>query len=513
MKKRLSWCLKKLASLQKEISDHRLIYFLLGITLFFALFIRVYNTETILGFYYDQGRDALEIWELIHKGDIFLIGPTTGIAGIFRGPYYYYLITPFYLLSGGDPVAPANFLAVTTVVAIVVLYYLGYKLKDRWTGLFAAAISSFSFYIMLAGRWLSNPTPMLLLSMLLVWALFLVSEGKRWAWVGVSLLAGLSLFHFGSSGEFFYFPAVAFFALWQRRHFPSLKILFVSLITFGLTAFPLILFDFKNDHLLSRNIYNFIFQKESFKTEFLKVLSDRIDFYTSVFWGRIFPGTSLLSTFILVFIGASYLLYLPEILKNTKAKIILLLLASPVMGLLFFQGNEGNIYDYYMTGYYLIFILLFALVLSQLWQTLAGKLVVLVFFYTFFSMNLPIVKAKITDNADGPSTILFRNQKQAIDWIYEDADREFNVDVYVPPVIPYAYDYLFTWYPTTPGLRGASESKLIEEHVDLLYTLYEEDPPHPERLETWLARQKGIGEVEYSQKFGGITVERRKRLK
>lgn len=495
-------------SLREEVIKHKFTYLLLGIVLFLALFLRVYNTGTILGFYYDQGRDALEVWELLYKGDFFLIGPTTGIAGIFRGPYYYYLIAPFYLLSGGDPVLPTNFLAFTSVLAIALLYYLGYKLRDRRTGLFAAIIASFSFYIMLASRWLSNPTPMLLLSVLLVWALFKVSEGKKYAWVAVAFLAGLSLFHFGSSGEFFYFPAILLFAIWQREYFPSAKIIFYSFLAFGLTILPLVIFDLKNDFLLSKNIYEFIVEKESFKGDFVTVLSERLDFYRAVFLNRIFSTSSRLTTFLFFFVGALFLYYLPEILRDTKAKIIMLLLLSPMIGLLFFQGNEGNIYDYYMTGYFLIFILFFAYILRYVWKTIPGKIVVFIFFYAFFSVNLPIVKAKITDNADGPTTILFKNQKQAIEYIYDDAAGEpFNVDVYVPPVIPYAYDYLLTWYESKPEYSG-----WVRKERELLYTLYEEDPPHPERLEAWLNRQAGIGKVEHSQKFGGITVERRKRV-
>lgn len=500
--------MKKRESFLSEIKEHKLLYGLLGAILLFALFVRVYNTGTILGFYYDQGRDALEVWELIYKGDLFLIGPTTGIAGIFRGPYYYYLITPFYWLSGGDPVAPANFLALTSVLAIIILYYLGLRLQGRTAGVFAVIIASFSFYILLASRWLSNPTPMLLLSVLLVWSMFLVSEGRRWAWVLTSFVAGLSLFHFGSSGEFFYFPAIFIFLVWQRKNLPSVKIILLSAVAFGLTVAPLVLFDIKNGHLLSGNIYSFIFEKESFKGNFWQVASQRIDFFRSVFFSRIFPGSSRLSTFLLVALGAAFLFYLPEITKNKKAKIVMLLLASPIVGMMFFQGNEGNIYDYYLTGYYLPFVLLVALVLGILWKNFGGKLVVVLFFYAFASMNLPIVSSKIRDKADGPSTILFRNQKQAIEWVYKDANGEFNVDVYVPPVIPYAYDYLFTWFEGKPEYFGKEDDRR-----ELLYTLYEEDPPHPERLEAWLARQAGIGEVEYGQKFGGITVERRKRLK
>jgi hypothetical protein len=52
----------------------------------------------------------------------------------------------------------------------------------------------------------------------------------------------------------------------------------------------------------------------------------------------------------------------------------------------------------------------------------------------------------------------------------------------------------------------------IEERVDLLYTLYEADPPHPDRIGTWLERQEGIGVVEKEASFGGITVQERTRL-
>jgi hypothetical protein len=83
----------------------------------------------------------------------------------------------------------------------------------------------------------------------------------------------------------------------------------------------------------------------------------------------------------------------------------------------------------------------------------------------------------------------------------------FDVDVYVPPVIPYAYDYLFQW------LGNTKYGKLPSlQQVPLLYTLYEVDTPHPERLDAWLARKKGIGKIESEQTFGGITVQRRTRI-
>ena len=117
----------------------------------------------------------------------------------------------------------------------------------------------------------------------------------------------------------------------------------------------------------------------------------------------------------------------------------------------------------------------------------------------------------MSDKVDGPHGIALVNQELAVDWVFEDAGGEFNVDVYVPPVIPYAYDYLFLWQGMERCGEGLCGLKL-EENVDTLYTLYEVDPSHPERLEAWLDRQEGIGVVEYGTSFSGITVERRTRI-
>ena len=491
-------------NIKKEIQDNRPVYFLLSIILALAAFVRVYRTDVILQFFYDQGRDALHIWDLIHKGDFFLIGPTTGIAGIFRGPAYYYLITPFYFFGGGNPVWPANFLALSTVFAIAFAYFLGFKFRDRSAGIIAAILASFSFYLMLSSRWLSNPTPMFLLSMLFIFSLYKIMNGYKNYWILLSLVSGLSLFHFGSSGEFFYFPAIFIFTLWQRKNFPSWKILLASAFVFLLTVSPLVIFDFKNNHLLANNISSFLFKKESFKTDFLTVLYDRLDFYEGVFWGKIFPSGSRWEVYLKFATGILFLLNADALLKNKYFKLVSLVLLSVTVGLLFFQGNEGNIYDYYLTGYYLIFIIFLSLVLREISTSFIGKLFLLFFFFIFLKTNLPIINSNINDGADGPQTIAFKPQVEAINWIYQDAgDRQFNVDVYVPPVIPYAYDYLLAWK------QNPNNSS---EQVDLLYTLYEVDPPHPERLEAWLARQKGIGEIEETKQFSGIYVQRRKRI-
>lgn len=498
-----------LSDLREELRNHKIIYILLSLILLGAFFVRVYRVDQILQFYFDQGRDALAVWDLVTNHKISLIGPTTGIAGIFRGPFYYWLIAPSYILGRGDPTYASIFLSLTTVVAIGFLYYLGKIVLSREAGLIAAILGSFSFYLMHASRWLSNPTPMLLLSMCLVWMMILVTQQKKWAWAGIATIAGLSQFHFGSSGEFFYFPAIAIFFVWMwlanKKALPSFKIILVSILAFLATASPLIIFDFRHDQILSKNIAEFLFANETFKTNFTQVLSDRWGLYRGAFLNNTFLDLHSLGGALLLAVLAGFLIFFSQLRKNKGFVVLCLLLGTVVVGLLFFQGNEGNVYTYYLTGYYFIFVLFISIILGKFWNTNLGKVFVTIFILVFLSQNLPVIKNFVSSGVDGPTTILFGNQKQALEWIYLDAKNEpFNVDSYVPPVIPHAYDYLLTW--------SAPQNYDNTQRLPLLYTLYEEDPPHPERLEAWLARQKGIGIVKYSQKFGGITVQRRQRI-
>lgn len=480
-----------------------------------ALYFRVYRLDQLIGFYYDQGRDALVIWDLWKKGEQFLIGPTTGIAGIFRGPFYYWLITPFYALGGGDPVWPSVFLSITSVAAIALAMYLAYELEGWRSAGLVGILTSFSFYMVYAARWLSNPTPMLLISMCLVFSAFQITKGKKWYWAPVGLLLGLAM-QFGSAAEVFYYVAITVFAISQIRttRWPSLKIILISGGLLLFTFAPQILFDIRNDGILSGNVKKFLFEDESFKVGFWEMIKIRFPFYINVFFSKLFPtdhgpwkytlGLALLA------LGLNW----KNLLKDKRFAFVLTLMAAPLVGMLFFQGNQGNVYDYYFTGYYMVFLLLLSVLLGFLARKKWGLLLVGALLVIFWKQNFNLTKNYVSAGADGESHISLGNELQAVNWVIDDAvknGQEFNVDVYVPPVIPYAYDYLFLWQ-TTKRCGDPRCGQVLDRQVPLLYTVFEVDNPHPERLEVWLARQAGIGKVLEETRFGGITVQRRERL-
>lgn len=500
-----------MSKLKKEIYSQPWVYLLLSLLLIAAFFVRVYRLNDLLGFYYDQGRDALVIWQFWHEGKFFLIGPITGIEGIYRGPWYYWLIAPFYLLGNGDPVWPAVFLGFTSVAAIAILYYLAVRVAGKWAGLLAVIIASFSYYLVLASRWLSNPTPMLFISMVLILTMFWVMEGKKWAWVFVSFMLGMAM-QFGSAAEIFYFPAILTFAIWQRKNLPNKKILaFCSFILF-ITFAPQIIFDLRHEGVLSIAIKKFLVDEGSFKASFWEIIKNRAALYYQIFFSKLFPTSGLFWTPFATLGLVSLILNIKNLFANKWFLTIFLVFIWPLIGMLFFQGNHGNVYDYYFTGYYLVFVLIFSVLISVLVKRTGGLIVVFLLLILFLQDNLTLVKSYLVAGVDGPTHISLGNELQSVRWVITDTKKQdFNVDVYVPPVISYSYDYLFLWQTTKSCGRNLC-GMVLDRQVPLLYTLYEVDPPHPERLDAWLKRQKGIGVVDKSEKFGGITVEQRHRI-
>jgi len=521
-----------------EIKSHPTNYLLLATILILALFVRVYRTEDLLGFYYDQGRDAKVIWRLWHEGRPFLIGPVTGLQGIFLGPLYYYLIAPFYLFGGGSPVVPAMFLGFLSTIAIFFLYYLGWKFASRTTGIIAAVIGSFSLELVKAGRWLANPTPILLTSMLLLWLMWRIinRESKssstkprvnNWEWVSIAGLIGISL-QFEAASAVFYLPMILVFVAWQRKHLPHKKVIIISSVVFLFTLLPQIVFNFRHENILFNNFKRILLEEKSFTFTFWEVLGVRLDFFWSVFSQKILPDWHVFAgIFSLIVFGAVAIEKKSKNLRNAIL-LILLYLVIPMIGFIAFQGNFGNIFDYYMTGYYLPMILLFSIGLGILWKSSARKVVVILFFAFFFLRNGSLVRYFLIAGVDGPEHVTMGNQLQVVDWVFENAKErgEFNVDVYVPPVIPHTYDYLFLWQGTLRQVAAVTSAEpdqgkqgcgkdlcglVLEEQVPLLYTLNEVDPSHPWRLEAWFERQKGIGVIKEETTFGGISVQRRER--
>lgn len=470
-----------------------------------ALFLRVFRTADLMGFYYDQGRDGLIIWDLIHNGKLFLIGPTTGIEGIFLGPFYYYLIAPFYALGNGNPVFPAVELAIINVLAIGVLYYIGSRYFSKTAGLLSAALVTFSANLISAHRWLSNPTPLPLFALLVVLSLLKIIHGSKMWWLWLGLSVGLSLQLEAASAVFFIPASFLILLINFPRVKPNFKFSLMGIIFFGLTLLPQLYFDLRHDHILLNAFKRFLVSEKSFQPEVIGFLSTRLKFYFDNFSNILFieKTTAIIAgLFLLVLL----LLFIKKLFTRSFTALFIWW-TTPLVFLLFYHGNHGYVWGYYFTGIYPVFILM----LSNLGVTAFNRSFIfrpflLILLAISLFQNIKQIKADLF--RPYPSVISLTTSTQAVDWAYHDANGlAFNIDEYVPPVIPYAYRYLVLW-------RGETvfHTQPSADLVSRLYTIHEPENERPEYLTKWLKRQDSYGPVEISKKFGDITVERRTRL-
>ncbi len=502
-----------LDKIKKEISSHSLVYLSLLIILIFSASFRLYRLNDLLGFYYDQGRDALRVLDVLALRDLPAIGPITGIGGLYLGPLWFYLLAPFYFIGQGNPVIPAIFVCLLDVGAVFMLYWLGKEFYSRQVGILAAFFWGFSYYLTLSARWFSNPSPQPFFVVLLIYGLgkfFLEKKEKYLLLVSFCLAVTLQL---QIASAIFFFPVIGLIWLVFRTKPKKKQYLLGAILIFLAFLVPQFLFEIKNNFLMTKNFFSFTrgdlnTETQTWTIPTFQLIKERLLFYFDTFFSKLKPRPGLGSKIL----ASLWLIFTFFFLKKERSQSMTLILVSflvlPLFLLFFFVGNYGQLYGYYLTGYFPVFIFLFALFTAFF---LKKKFLLPIFIFIiiwFLNENLVSQKNYLAERVDAPTRIALGNQLQTIDWIYQDAkDEKFNVDVYVPPVIPYAYDYLIPW-------RGKQiyNQQPVEEWVPLLYTLSEVDPPHPERLEAWLSRQEGIGKVIKSQKFGGITVERRERI-
>lgn len=485
-----------------KVPHAKIVYLLLFVLLLVSFFVRVYRTDQLLRFYYDQGRDALVIDRIIHEFRPVLVGPTTGLAGILRGPAFYYLLLPAYALGQGSPVIAAVWLQLVNIVGLVFVFASAAVLMSPVAGLLAVILVGLSNHIVDLSRWLSNPSPILTSVPIMLYGLIRIHQNIRphfW-WPVVALMAGLNL-QFEMASEFWFLPAILVFILLFKDMRPDKNTLLLSSAILLATLLPQVAFDIRHQGLMSQAVIrHFTSSSEgSFSVSPSAVLS-RLDLYFKSFSNILVPGHFLPT---LAVIG----LLVPLLFTPLRRRLVvpLFLLVLPLLVLLFYNGNQGNFYSYYLIGLFPLFSILVACVLTYYLNHRYLFFIPAAIVLAFLVSNITLLHNFLSAGVDGPEHISLGNQIQALDWIYQDAaGRPFSVDIYVPPIIPYSYDYLFVWY----GQKQYHYRPSVNSEP-LLYTLYEVNPQDPARVQAWIDSHNPASEVRRYGSFGGIHVEQR----
>ncbi len=485
------------------------------IALFFVFSIGVFlRIEGILtnsyAFTYDVGRDLLKVQEIVINGDIPLIGQTTGLGGLFYGPWWYYILTPSFVLSQGNPQGVVFFMMIVGIGAVLASYFLGKLLWGRMLGIILAAIMGFSPVMIGYSNQIWNPNiaPFFVLCIFILLEKLFLAKRKFLLYIMLGLLLGLTIDSEILFGILFATGIMIGLLIQYRKKLFNLSFFGVFIGLF-ITFLPRILFEFRHGFIMSKTI---ITPKENGEglislSTFLPEIPNRLITILNQF-----SETVSLNNFIMgVCVAFLILLIIILSFKKIPDACKRLLLFEVIIIFVFIFGT--SIFDRAIWGHYIValpvlYILFVGIALQSLFKkNMLVGIVVLVLYLLFLLKPLDIIKNIQAPLWEGNAAV-YRNQTAVLDYIYKDANgRKFNYIVYTPAVHDYPYQYLFSWY----GIKqyGYIPSK---EAKDLFYVIIEPDPGYEGRVKDWLKIRQNDGKVVKEKVIkGGIKVQQRAR--
>jgi len=487
-------------------------------TLILSFIIRIKGIlEESFAFTYDVGRDLLAVRDIIVHHNLLFIGPTTGLPGVFYGPWWYYLLVPSYLIGAGSPTVVAAFMVLTGTVTAILGYSFGRKLGSTFLGLFIAGLLSFSpvMHGFTTQIWNPNIAPLIvmLFYVLLVSAVMLDKNALLGRclplFLSLGVLAGLSLDAEIVFGTLFIGSVIISIALLFRSML-TLKRIGIFLVGIVLVLSPRILFEIKNNFIMVRTLLSSFTGVLPGGSElpFLERIPQRLGFLFQMWTDSVAAGIPLLGLFELLIVVIVSVLYISkiDILARKIYLFSLLIISVFYIGLLFFSHD---IWPHYIVGLPVVFIILFGIAIHTIMHVYRnlrpGIVVALVLLVV-----LNIQPVRIWDSFTQPlwegDASVYRNQKSVVEYVYHEAGgRPFKYIVYTPPLHDYTYSYLFSWL-------GEKRYNYIPDPTSdkLFFVILEPDHQYPERLTDWLKQRKNDGKIikEKSVK-GGIVVQTR----
>lgn len=472
------------------------------LALFLGAYFRFKNIGYDLVFNYDSARDMLVVRDLVVNHKLTLLGPTTGIQGVFLGPIYYYLLAIPYILSGGNPVSGAIMMAIFGIVTIFLGFYLFRKIfRSTKLGIISAYFIAFSPLLISYSRFPLNTNPFPMVILLFYFFLYRIGQGRTRYLPLVCLLLGIS-FSLEAATAIFLIPTVALFIIWNKIRI-SLKNYVASISVLIACFLPQIFFELRHNFLMANSLIRYFNSKESFGSINAPFVKERLLYFfdniktTLIVREELFKGQSFIITVILLL---SLLILVYKSIKNNKDilayRLVFVWIFVSLTGLLFYKNS---IWGWYMIPLFPVF----AALPVVLFKSLPSIFSFLLFSLIIFANSQMWLKPSIVN--DKTRWVLLRDQKKAVDYVYKSSNGlAFNAYVYVPYVIDYPYQYLWIWY----GNQNYHLMPSLQEEK-FYYLIAEPNRTQPDLRQSWLKSygQNGtkVSEIEIDP---GILVQK-----
>lgn len=459
---------------------------------------------------YDVGRDMLQVSQIVATHKIPLIGQTTGLGGLFYGPWWYYILTPAFIASSGNPQGVAFFMVLVGLAAIVLAFILGRSVAGNRMGLLFATFSAFSPVMVGLSSQIWNPNIAPLFIFLTLLGLTLIKKKSKvslWHFL-VGFFLALLLDTEIVFGVLYIISFVVVY-LYIQKKIPVIKNILLLFLGFFIILSPRIFFELRHNFVMIHTLLapNGVREAIFSTSSIFSAFPDRVSVIFNQYSDTVANGNKPVSSALLL-----TTIFALIVARKSKNKFLFkYFVSSFIVIFVFLVGTtffSRAIWGHYLVGLP-VFYLLSLVCAAEVFSTRGKQKIIaaiLVIVASFFMINPSALIQGIRNPLWEGNAAVYRNQTAVIDYIYKDAnDRDFNYIAYTPVVYDYTYQYLFLWYGKkyygyTPTAHNSK----------LLYIILEPDPGFEGRIADWLKIRKNDGKVIKEQIVkGGIRVQTR----
>jgi len=399
----------------------------------------------------DQGRDMVDIRNIVVSHTPRLVGPTTSINGVLLGPSWYYFLLPAFLLGGGNPEVIVLWQILWYQLSAVFLWWIFLKISHRF-GLIITVLYLFMPVGFNINRYFWNANAMPIFTSFFFGVLFLnLIRPSLTKMFLVGLLAGISMQIEAAFGVIF-FPFTFLYLLLKKSGVKNLLSLFIG---FFITLIPQVLFEIRHQFVMTK-----VFMAE-FSGQ-ANVLGERISFMDrlgerySEMIRRIIELSHLHPKIIISLFSISFLICVFSI--STKKKSVIQEGIRRTISFLLFTAFFYLLFPQHLKGWYvlglsvpLILIIAFAseVILSMKNNTLSIIVLLFLSLHCVITVKEQLIYLEQITSKPSNDPSALKNELVAIDWAYTKAEgKGFKAYNYIPSVYDYNYHYLYWWYGT-----------------------------------------------------------------
>jgi uncharacterized membrane protein len=336
------------------------------------------------------------------------IGPVTSVGNMYLGPFYYYFMAPWLLLSGFHPVGPAIGVGIISLATIVLIYVLGRKIIGEKAALFSAILFAFAEMAIFHARFSWNPNLAPLFTILVLYFIYmaLTKNSKNWIWVGLCLgltiqLHYVNLLLVGGCGLIWLYQLFTELISKKSKLQTKEKKRFIVNTVIGaavalLTMTTVFMFDIRHNGLNFQAAINIFARDGNFASNYASLASSLVDALLEtmgrtahivvdlavpgidVHYPKVITGILLLATF-------AFVAYKE---KKTGIRIgvmmILALIITSIIGISFYRNS---VFDHYILFAVPLSLMAMGYLLSKLWQYKIYKYVAVILVAIFIVQN------------------------------------------------------------------------------------------------------------------------------